>query len=203
MKSDTRLFKAINGKQNIFFSAMVSDTKVEHSYYRKSQFNKIDYTNVWEAGGAIFPLKDIAQNGALVSISDVGLNNRGIVESMPTVVQINNNNYLSTPLFLAVTYLGALPDDLFNGNRIGFGNKKVKTDKNGWFEIDFDHEFDKYSYHDILNKKVQKEMIDQRIILFGIDYPELEDYLQVDRYKAITGVELIANATQTLIDQLR
>ena len=84
-----------------------------------------------------------------------------------------------------------------------FDNNKVKTDRYGWFEIDFNHEFVKYSYHDILNKKVNKELIDQRIILFGIDFPELEDYLPVSKNRAIAGVEVIANAIQTLIDQLR
>ncbi|UCB44610.1 MAG: CHASE2 domain-containing protein [Spirochaetota bacterium] len=203
MKSDTSLFKAVNDKQNIFFSAMVSDTAVEHSYYIKSQFNEINYTKTWKVGGAIFPLKDIVQSGAYTSISDVGINNRGIVKRMPTVVQINNINYLSTPLFLTVTYLGVKPEDLFSGNSFGLDNKKVKTDKNGWFEIDFNHTFDKFSYHDIVNKKVNREFIDQKVILFGIEYPELEDYLPIDRYKVISGVELIANATQTLIDQLR
>jgi CHASE2 domain-containing sensor protein len=203
IESDTRLFNAINNKQNIFFSAMVSDIEVEHSYYIKSQFNEIKYDKTWGAEGAIFPLKDIAQNGAFTSISDVGLNNRGIVERMPTVVQINNNNYFSTPLFLTIAYLGVAPKELFSENSLGFDNKKVKTDSNGWFEIDFNHKFDTYSYHDILNKKVKEELIDQKIILFGIDFPELEDYLLVSKNRTIAGIELIANATQTLIDQLR
>jgi hypothetical protein len=203
MESDTLLFNAINGKQNIFFSAKVSDTKVDPSYYKKSQFNEFDFKRTWVVKGAIFPLKDLAQNGAFASISDVGLNNNAIVVSMPTVVQIDNNKYLSTPLFLTITYLDIAPQELFSGRRIEYHNKKIKTDRNGWFEIEFNHEFAKYSYNDIMNKKVKKEFIDQRIIMFGIDYPELENYLLVNDNKAIAGVEVIANATQTMIDQLR
>jgi len=203
MESDQELFDAISEKQNLFFSAMVSNAAVEHSVYTESRLNNIIYNRVWRAEGAVFPLPEMSQNGAYASISDVGLNNSGIVEMMPTIVQIDGYNYLSTPLFLIIKYLDITPADLFSRSNLGIENNKVKTDRNGWFEIDFNHIFKEYSYHEVLNKEVQKEMIDGRIILFGIDYPELESYLRISNSKSIAGVEVIANATQTLIDQLR
>lgn len=203
MESNQKLFYAINKKQNIFFSAMVSNAVVEHSVYTESQLNDIKYNRVWRAEGAVFPLPEMTRNGAYTAISDVGLNKKGIVEMMPTLVQIDGYNYLSTPLFLTIKYLGISPADIFSGHSLGTGIKKVRSDRNGWFEIDFNHTFQKYSYHEVLNQKVHKEMIDSRVILFGIDFPELESYLRISNSKKIAGVEVIANATQTLIDQLR
>ena len=61
--------------------------------------------------------------------SDVGLNKRGIVERMPTVIQINSKKYLSTPLLLTIIYLNIAPEDIFDVNSISLGNKTVKTRK--------------------------------------------------------------------------
>jgi hypothetical protein len=203
IKLDKKFFDTVAGKQNLFFSAMASDAAVEHENYRNSQFNVIDFNRVWKPEGALFPLQEIAQNGAYTSISDVRLNKNGIVEMMPTVVQIDGNTYLSTPLFLTAEYLDVSPAEILRDRFITIGSNKIKTDKNGWFEIDFGHTFKKYSYHEVLNKKAQKETIDGRIILLGIDFPQLESYLRISNSKNIAGVEVIANATQTLIDQLR
>ncbi len=203
MESDIQLFNAIKEKHNIFFGARVSDSKVKHTIYIKSQFNEIKYHRIWKAKGADFPLQEIVQGGAYISISDVGLNKRGFVEAMPTVVQINSSKYLSTPLFLTTTYLDIVPTDIFSTNTFGPRKKQVKTDRSGWFSIDFNHDFIKYTYHDILNKKAHKELINQRIILVGIDFPKLEEHLIVNKYGKLPGVEVIANATQTLIDQFR
>ena len=203
MESDRQLFDAVNAKRNLFFSSKVSDDQVEHEFYKKSQLGDITYNRIWRAQGALFPLEEIAKNGAYTSISDVRLDSRGIVEKMPTVILIDNKKYLSTPLFLSIAYLDIAPDDLFNSKSNSLGNSRIKTDRYGWFEIDFNHDFDIYSYHDILERKAPKALVDQRIVLLGLDIPAVESYLNIGKKERIPGVEVIANATQTLIDRLR
>jgi CHASE2 domain-containing sensor protein len=202
-ESDMELINAVTEKKNIFFSSKVSDTEVDHAAYTNSQFNEIKFDRIWEAKGAVFPLQKIVQNGAYTAISDVRLGKHGTVEKMPTVVQIDGRNYLSTPLFLSMAYLDIAPAALLNVNSDRLGNSRVKTDRYGWFDIDFTHNFKKYSYNDILEKKAQKNSINDRIVLFGLDIPDTEPYLQTGDREIMPGTEVIANATQTLIDHLR
>jgi CHASE2 domain-containing sensor protein len=202
-ESDSRLFDAVYGKPNLFFSAMTADAEAEHGPYEGSRFDGISSKRVWEAGGAVFPLKEITRGGAYASISDVRSNKRGFVEMMPTVILINGHVYLSTPLFLTAAYLKVDPNTLITKEGLALGNNTVKTDQSGWFEIDFDHTFNKYSYQQVLNKEVKKDQINGRIVLVGIDFPELEGYLKTGRNRSMAGVEVIANAVQTLIDRLR
>jgi CHASE2 domain-containing sensor protein len=197
---DAKLISSVTGKPNILFSAMTSNSPVNHNSYAASRFNEISYEHVWVAQGALFPLAEIAQGGAFTSISDVGLNRHGAVEVVPTVVRIDGNNYLSTSLFLSITYLGLPPAQVFRNGDLYFGNQKLKTDKQGWYDIDFSHTFKSYSYHDILASTASKEDIDRRIVMLGLDFPAIEEYFAVGRNKKSTGVEVIAHATQTLID---
>jgi len=202
-KTDKLLVDAVRGKPNLFFSGMVSDIVAEHGSYENSQFDITDYRRIYDAGGAVFPLQEIVQNGAFMSISDLGINKDGIAEAMPTVVQIDGNNYLSTPLFLTAVYLGADPRDILIKNSLRYGKNKIKPDSSGWFRIDFEHTFEEYSYHDVVNGTAPQASINGRIILIGIINPGLEPYIPVGSVRAVAGVEVIANATQTLIDELR
>ncbi|MBN2323997.1 MAG: CHASE2 domain-containing protein [Spirochaetes bacterium] len=202
-QSDSRLLSSVVGKPNLFFSAMTSGAGVNHDPYAASRFNEITYNHVWMAQGALFPLAKIARSGAFTSISDVGLNKRGLVEGVPSVVRIDGNNYLSTPLFLSITYLGLTSGQVFRNGELYFGNRKIKTDKQGWYDIDFSHNFTSYSYHEILTDSASRDDIDGRIVMLGLDVPALERHLEVGRNRKITGVEVIANATQTLIDLYR
>ena len=202
-ESDRKLFNAVTRKKNIFFSSMIADTAVDHAAYANSQFNGIKFDRIWEAAGGMFPLKEIVQNGAYTAISDVRLSKHGIVEKMPTVVRIDTVNYLSTPLFLSTTYLDIDPTELLNINGNRLGNGRVKTDRYGWFDIDFTHDFEKLSYNDILEKRAGGKSIDNRIVLLGLDVPEIEAYLQTVPKEIQPGTEVIAHATQTLIDLLR
>jgi CHASE2 domain-containing sensor protein len=202
-KPDLKLISSVAGKQNLFFSAMTSNAAVNHNSYEASIFNEISYDRVWVTHGALFPLAEIAQGGAFTSISDVGLNRHGVVEGVPTVVRIDVNNYLSTPLFLSITYLGLSPEQVFRNGDLYFRDRKIKTDRQGWYDIDFNHTFKSYSYQEILADTASRKDIDRRIVMLGLDVPAIERYLAVERDRKIPGVEVMAHATQTIIDRYR
>lgn len=202
-QGDSKLISSIAGKPNLFFSARTSNAAVDHDSYEASLFNEITSNRRWVTQGALLPLAEIAQGGAFASISDVGLNRRGVVEGVPTVVRIDGNNYLSTPLFLSMVYLDLSPGQAFRNGDLYYGKHRVKTDSQGWYDIDFRHTFKSYSYHEILANTASKKDIDRRIVMLGLDVPAIEAYLEVGRDRKTTGVEVIAHAAQTLIDLYR
>ena len=96
-----------------------------------------------------------------------------------------------------------MPAELLNVKSNRLGNSSIKTDRYGWFEIDFTHRFERYTYNDIVGKKAEKDSFNDTIVMFGLDIAETEPYLQTSDGKIMPGTEVIAHATQTLIDQLR
>lgn len=70
----------------------------------------------------------------------------------------------------------------------------------GLYEINFQFEFNEFSYLEVIEGKVDSTYIDDKIVLLGKNATETGDYLPTPISNRYQGTKLLASAIQTLIE---
>ncbi len=166
--------------------------------------NVIDFNRYLEVEGGFLPIADIVSNGAKFGISNVLASDDGYIDKYTTIIKLNNYFYYSTPLILTYYFLNLSNEEIKNeGEFLTIGTEKVQVDNDGGFLIDFEHTFDEYEFHDIIDKSIPAVEINDKLVIVGINYTGGGDHQPTRKDIRMLGLELTAHATQTLIDMLR
>lgn len=200
---DQVLIDAVKGKSDLFFCAALSERKVDHQIYIGSEHSYLKAANSITGKGGFFPIEPLISNGARLSLSSLFLSKQDYFETMPTVVSIDNHQYLSTPLSLVLSYLDRPFIILNDRGQMALEGKSLAADSKGQFKIAFERSFPQFSMHDIIDNKIPPNSVNDKIIMLGALYTGGTDYLATREKTRMPGTELVAHATQTLIDLVR
>ena len=120
---------------------------------------------------------------------------------MPTLFNISGSYFLSAPLVISTLYRDVSRDNIkFINNSLIMGERKIPLNARGLHEINFQFEFKEFSYLEVIEGKVDRKVIDNRIILLGFNATGTGDYLPTPASKRYHGTKLLASAVQTLMD---
>lgn len=196
-KGDAALADAAKDKDDLFFAAIVGDA-VQNEPDEKSAWLVMPSRSSRTSEGAFFPLPTILNNGARTAFTNAYLNEQGYYGAYPTIISVDGLPYPSMPLALAAAYHD-LPDTE-QGDFVQAILQGMEISPNGEFKIDYDHRFTALPMHEIIRGEANPRLVDGRIIIFGANFSGGGDQLPIGRNYLIPGSEVVANATQTLLD---
>lgn len=203
-EGDECLAESVAGKKDLAFCSAVGKTPVNHPSYSGSSVTINGDPAAVKSQGGHFPLPELTSNGALVAISSIFSNHKGLMDSFPTVLDIAGDSYLSTPLLLSMLYLDMPRSTLSGGpGALTVQGRSVTVDGKGQFAVDFGHSFRTCTYADVLSKRAPRDLMDGKIVMLGVAYTGAGDFLATPAGTRVQGTEYAAHATQTLVDLLR
>ena len=203
---DKKLFKSVKGKNNLVFCTALSDKEINNRHYKAFHIPKkqVVHTPVFSSNGGLFPLKEIVDNGGIVSISSLPPGVKGQYNNFPAVYDIKGHMYVSTPIMLYSLYKNISVKNLkFSLNQMYANSQKMPLNETGFIKINFNYSFKKFSYVSVIKGDVDSSLINNKIIIVGKNAIGLSVKFPTKVSLQFNGSELVACATQTLLYALK
>jgi len=198
-ESDVALAEAVKGKDNVIFGAIPGKRKLSMETLA-GLGNSIWAGNMDQAykiNGALLPLDPILENGATAAMAYATLNEQGHFDSFPVGFYVRGIPLPTTPVAMVRDYAALSPEDQ------SLMIKAIATDKHGNFKVDYDHRFATLDLLEILNGTANPDLINGRIVILGAFFSGGADVKPIGRNYLISGAEMTAHATQTLLDAFK
>jgi len=155
-----------------------------------------------------YPLALLAEASSGVGHINVVLDDDGVVRSYPLAVEYYGDFYPSLPLLLAARELNLSVDDIeidfSEGVRLG--GLQIATDGSlrtyPAFYLDAAGEsFPHYSFYELLEGKLHPSSLRDKIVLVGVTATGIGDRLQTPAEAQVPGVEFLAHALQSILEE--
>lgn len=149
----------------------------------------VEYASFNEADGRVigedllYPVGELGKHAAGLGYVNVVTDRDGVTRAVNLDISDDYNN------FAEVVYNLYWKDDMKPANRflVNFVGKPGS--------------FTTYSFTDVVNSRIEKEVFDGKLVLIGATAPDLHDdyFVPTSEGKAMPGVEIHANTIQTMI----
>ncbi len=156
-------------------------------------------------------LPELAEHGKNFGFVNVIPDADGTLRRVPAVMRFRNSYYPSFDVAAALAYTNLPLDQVavfFNPNgleRIDFGALALPTDPDGYVQIDFygpAGTFPAYSFSDVAERKLPKELFQGRLVLIGPTATGIADMAATPfQTMAFPGVEVHANLIENILEK--
>jgi adenylate cyclase len=148
------------------------------------------------------PLADIESSAAAIGHANVSADEDGIVRKLPVILN-NGNNDPALSLAAVAKYLRR-PEVIESGivgNELPFNGRIIPLNQNNEMLINYTSStnFSTISFVDLLNGKIDPQLLEDKIVLIGATASGLGDYYWTPLGKRMNGVEIHANAINTIL----
>ena len=128
-----------------------------------------------------------------------------ITRSVPLIVRFQNREFLSLALQVALKYLGAGIKNIRPASS-GLQLNHIRIPTVGYHQmlVDFNGReinIEKFSAVDVLEGKIPEESFRHKIVLLGITAEEFTPIYQTPSQGQVSGIEIIANAVENIINR--
>ncbi len=163
---------------------------------------------------AVEPQAALRESGAALGHTNILHDPDGTIRTMPSLIQVDDERYLSLPLAAVSLYLTGnvtVPANPLDRS-LDMAGRSVPVGAHGEMMIDFagppasqtDQTFNMVSYKDVLSGDFDPDLFDGKIALVGVmATAEPDKYLTPvsDSGRPMFGVEVLANALETIWSQ--
>ena len=204
-EGDNKLFESIKGKENLLLcGTMGGSQKKPLPHFDSSITNVAKGLVLPESVGGIFPMSILTINGGTMALSSKFPDANEYYNDLPSLFKVSNKYYTSVSFIAPCLYLGIKYKDLsFNKNNITFKNKTIKTNKFSFFNVSFQGVFEEFDYIEIINKKIPKDKLKGKIIIFSSRVTGWTSTFPTKKSLRLNDINLTAYGIQTVLDQLR
>lgn len=211
-KNDPILAKSIRNAGNVIMPVVFffdkEDEKLKESIIDSSikvinQERLLEYAPL-SSKSVLFPVDSIANSSAGFGHINMFPDHDGTIREELLYVEYNGYLIPSLSLISAANYLG-IPREKFlvdAAKGIYLGKRYIPTDKFGRILIPYyggNHTFNHISIVDVIEGKIKREDIEEKIILIGATAVGIYDLRVTPFSSALPGVEKHANAIESLI----
>lgn len=192
---DQKLFDSVKGKYNLVFLGSISKKKLNHEKYYPWSINSNEIrTKLKMRKGAFFPLPKLLYNGASLGIGSFFYNGKEGDSFFPLIYNIEGIYYPS--LALSIIQLYDQRHKILYDDRLERKYDTLYNIQKGNYYPKLTYTFDIFSYDDILEYKVDKKYIDNRIILFGTNIIGISK-----NNDKMTGTMFLANTLESILNK--
>jgi CHASE2 domain-containing sensor protein len=192
---DQLLSNAIKKERNIILSSYVTNEENHQKAPSLADFDRGNIQASVKAKSIITPMAQLLTNGAKLAVSNIFLDEANNAKSIPLIYNIGNHYYPSMLLEPMIIYKDLnCQQCLIFEREVIFDNVIMNKNLYVSYFPQKTFTFDKFAIEDIINGSVNKEYLDNRVVLLGFDVENLSFNGQ-----NMSDIEFLANGMENFL----
>ncbi|MGB4295192.1 MAG: CHASE2 domain-containing protein [Smithellaceae bacterium] len=152
------------------------------------------------AGKISVPIDIFAQEAQRLGHVNILADNDGIVRRETLFLTYQERIHASFALQLSLSYLNLDLGDLVFGKNVAFGQKSIPLIKQNKMLISFKSDFPRYSFVDVINKKIAANAFQNKIVIIAPTAAGVGEYVDTPVASALPSVNIITNIIDNILN---